>query len=125
MATSPVAGRCWRSAHLPDGNNESLIEESAIIQIFLAEQFPLTVRVPPRAFWQLPLMAVIMALIAGAVGIVRRVRQARGSFPRPGPGGAAGTDRGPFANPLYVTVDGYVYDHEVGVNHGGAQRRAR
>lgn len=34
---------------------------------------------------------------------------------------AAGTDRSQFANPLYVTPDGYIYDHEVGVNHGGAE----
>jgi hypothetical protein len=34
---------------------------------------------------------------------------------------AAGTDRGQFANPLYITPDGYIYDHEVGVNHGGAE----
>lgn len=33
---------------------------------------------------------------------------------------AAGTDRGAFINPLYVTTDGYIYDHEVGTNHGGA-----
>jgi putative ABC transport system permease protein len=48
---------------------------AAIIQIFLSQQFPLTVTVPPRAFWQLPLMAVIMALIAGAVGM-RKVLKA-------------------------------------------------
>lgn len=34
---------------------------------------------------------------------------------------AAGTDRGQFTNPLMVSPDGYIYDHEVGVNHGGAQ----
>ncbi len=33
------------------------------------QQFPLPVTVPPRAFWQLPLLAVIMALVAGAVGM--------------------------------------------------------
>ncbi len=39
---------------------------AAVIQIFLAPAFPLKVRVPARAFWQLPLLAVIVALIAGA-----------------------------------------------------------
>ena len=48
---------------------------AAVIQIFLAPAFPLKVRVPPRAFWQLPLLAVIVALIAGAVGM-RRVARA-------------------------------------------------
>jgi putative ABC transport system permease protein len=48
---------------------------AAIIQIFLAEQFPLAVTVPVRAFWQLPLLAVVMALIAGAVGM-RKVLKA-------------------------------------------------
>jgi len=42
---------------------------AAIIQIFLAPQFPLPVTVPARAFWQLPLLAVVMALAAGAVGM--------------------------------------------------------
>ena len=48
---------------------------AAIIQIFLAPQFPLAVTVPARAFWQLPLLAVVMALIAGAVGM-RKVLKA-------------------------------------------------
>ena len=48
---------------------------AAIIQIFLAQQFPLAVTVPARAFWQLPLFAVVMALIAGAVGM-RKVLKA-------------------------------------------------
>lgn len=42
---------------------------AAIIQIFLAPQFPLPVTVPARAFWQLPLLAVVMALAAGAIGM--------------------------------------------------------
>jgi len=48
---------------------------AAVIQIFLAPQFPLAVTVPARAFWQLPLFAVVMALIAGAVGM-RKVLKA-------------------------------------------------
>jgi putative ABC transport system permease protein len=47
---------------------------AAIIQIFLAPAFPLKVRVPARAFWQLPLMAVVMSLIAGAVGMRQVMR---------------------------------------------------
>jgi len=47
---------------------------AAIIQIFLAPQFPLPVTVPSRAFWQLPLLAVIMALAAGAVGMRKVLR---------------------------------------------------
>jgi putative ABC transport system permease protein len=48
---------------------------AAILQIFLAEQFPLEVTVPARAFWQLPLLAVVMALLAGAIGM-RKVLKA-------------------------------------------------
>ena len=47
---------------------------AAIIQIFLADQFPLAVTVPIRAFWQLPLLAVVMALVAGAVGMRKVLR---------------------------------------------------
>lgn len=43
----------------------------AVVQLFLAPAFPLRVRVPDRAFWQLPLLAVVVALIAGAVGMRR------------------------------------------------------
>ncbi len=42
---------------------------AAIIQVFLAPQFPLPVTVPTSAFWQLPLLAVVMALAAGAIGM--------------------------------------------------------
>jgi putative ABC transport system permease protein len=48
---------------------------AAILQIFLAEQFPLEVTVPARAFLQLPVLAVVMALVAGAVGM-RKVLKA-------------------------------------------------
>jgi putative ABC transport system permease protein len=47
---------------------------AAIIQIFLAPRFPLPVTVPPRAFWQLPLMAVVMALLAGVAGMRKVLR---------------------------------------------------
>jgi hypothetical protein len=32
----------------------------------------------------------------------------------------AGTDRGVFTNPLLISIDGYVYEHEVGFDYGGA-----
>ena len=47
---------------------------AAIIQIFLAPLFPLPVTVPNSAFWQLPLLAVIMALAAGAIGMRKVLR---------------------------------------------------
>ena len=47
---------------------------AAIIQIFLAPQFPLPVTVPSSAFWQLPLLAVVMALAAGAIGMRKVLR---------------------------------------------------
>ena len=47
---------------------------AAIIQIFLAPRFPLPVTVPTEAFWQLPLLAVVMALAAGAIGMRKVLR---------------------------------------------------
>lgn len=47
---------------------------AAIIQIFLAPQFPLPVTVPSEAFWQLPLLSVVMALAAGAIGMRKVLR---------------------------------------------------
>ena len=47
---------------------------AAIIQVFLAPQFPLPVTVPARAFWQLPLLAVVMAIAAGAIGMRKVLR---------------------------------------------------
>jgi hypothetical protein len=37
----------------------------------------------------------------------------------------AGTDRGVFSYPIIVSPDGYVYEHEVGVNYDGAAPYAR
>jgi putative ABC transport system permease protein len=36
--------------------------------------FPLPVRVPARAFWQVPVLAVVMALVAGGVGMRKVLR---------------------------------------------------
>jgi putative ABC transport system permease protein len=46
----------------------------AVIQVFLAPRFPLVVIVPARAFWQLPVFAVVMALAAGIVGMRKVLR---------------------------------------------------
>jgi putative ABC transport system permease protein len=47
---------------------------AAVVQRFMAPAFPLRVRVPARAFWQLPLLAVAMALLAGLAGMRRVAR---------------------------------------------------
>ncbi len=44
---------------------------AAVVQYLLVPAFPLKVRVPMRAFWQVPLLAVVMALLAGAAGMRR------------------------------------------------------
>lgn len=59
---------------------------AAVIQLFLAPAFPLRVRVPARAFWQLPLLAIVMALVAGAAGM----RRVAGSDPALAFAGAGG-----------------------------------
>ena len=47
---------------------------AAVLQRFITPAFPLRVRVPARAFWELPLLAVAMALIAGVAGMRRVAR---------------------------------------------------
>ncbi|MEM8619791.1 MAG: ABC transporter permease [Actinomycetota bacterium] len=47
----------------------------AVIQLFLAPRFPLRVRLPASAYWQLPVLAIVVALVAGAVGM-RKVASA-------------------------------------------------
>jgi putative ABC transport system permease protein len=44
----------------------------AFLQTFVAPLFPMTIRVPAKAFWQIPLGGVIVALLAGIAG-ARRV----------------------------------------------------
>ncbi|MEM9200881.1 MAG: FtsX-like permease family protein [Actinomycetota bacterium] len=41
----------------------------AIIQLGVAPAFPLTIRVPAGAFWQVPVIAVVVAVIASALGL--------------------------------------------------------
>lgn len=48
---------------------------AAGLAVVLTPVFPLKVRVPARAFWELPLLAVIVAVLAALAGI-RRVRRA-------------------------------------------------
>ncbi len=59
---------------------------AAFVQIFLAPAFPLKVSVPSRAFWQLPLFAVVMALLAGLAGM-RRVARSDPALAFAGAGG--------------------------------------
>lgn len=59
---------------------------AAVIQLFLAPAFPLRVRVPSRAFWQLPVFAVVMALVAGAAGM-RKVARSDPALAFAGAGG--------------------------------------
>jgi putative ABC transport system permease protein len=47
---------------------------ASVIQMFLVPAFPLPVRVPGRAFWQVPVLAVVMALVAGGVGMRKVLR---------------------------------------------------
>jgi putative ABC transport system permease protein len=42
---------------------------ASVIQLFLAPMFPLKVTVPGRAFLQIPVIAVVLALVGGAVGM--------------------------------------------------------
>jgi putative ABC transport system permease protein len=44
------------------------------LQAVMAPAFPLRVRVPQEAFWQVPLLSVAIALLAGATGITRVLR---------------------------------------------------
>jgi putative ABC transport system permease protein len=44
------------------------------LQLLVAPAFPLEVRVPGRAFWQVPVLAVVVALVAGAAGMRRVAR---------------------------------------------------
>lgn len=62
------------------------VAAAAAIQLGLAPAFPLRVRVPVRAFWQLPVFAVVMALLAGVAGM-RRVARSDPALAFAGAGG--------------------------------------
>lgn len=59
---------------------------AAVIQLFLAPAFPLKVTVPTRAFVQIPVLAVVVALIAGAAGM-RKVASSDPALAFAGAGG--------------------------------------
>ena len=58
----------------------------AVIQLGLAPAFPLKVRVPSSAFWQVPVIAVVVAVLASVLGL----RRVASSDPVEAFGGASG-----------------------------------
>ena len=58
---------------------------AAVLQFLLVPVFPMAVRVPARSLWQLPLVAMIVALVAAAGGM-RRVRRTDPAQAFAGPG---------------------------------------
>jgi putative ABC transport system permease protein len=58
---------------------------AALLQALLVPVFPLKVRVPLRALWQLPLLSVVVSLMAAGAGL-RRVRKADPALAFGGPG---------------------------------------
>ncbi len=57
-----------------------------VLQRLIVPMFPLRVRVPGRALWQIPVGAVVAALLAGAAGL-RRVASTDPASAFSGPGG--------------------------------------
>ena len=57
-----------------------------MLQRLIVPLFPLRVRVPGRALWQIPVGAVVAALLAGAAGL-RRVASTDPASAFAGPGG--------------------------------------
>jgi putative ABC transport system permease protein len=58
---------------------------AAALQVLLRPAFPLRVQVPARAYWQLPLLAVALALVTGMAGM-RRVARTDPAAAFAGPG---------------------------------------
>lgn len=58
---------------------------AAVLQSVIVPVFPLKVRVPVRALWQLPLLAMVVGLVAAAAGM-RRVRRTDPAQAFAGPG---------------------------------------
>jgi putative ABC transport system permease protein len=56
------------------------------VQAIIEPVFPLRVRVPARAFWQIPIVAVAVAVVAG-LGGMRRVARSDPAEAFAGPGG--------------------------------------
>jgi putative ABC transport system permease protein len=61
------------------------VAAAAVLQFLLVPVFPMTVRVPARSLWQLPLLSIIVALVAAAGGL-RRVRRTDPAHAFAGPG---------------------------------------
>jgi putative ABC transport system permease protein len=59
---------------------------AAILQALIEPVFPLRVRVPAKAYWQIPVVAVGVAIIAG-LGGMRRVTRSDPAAAFSGPGG--------------------------------------
>jgi putative ABC transport system permease protein len=59
---------------------------AAILQALIEPVFPLRVRVPAKAYWQIPLVAVVVAVLAG-LGGMRRVTRSDPAAAFSGPGG--------------------------------------
>ncbi|NNE95344.1 MAG: ABC transporter permease, partial [Acidimicrobiales bacterium] len=63
----------------------SAVVLAGILQALIEPIFPLKVRVPAKAYWQIPLVAVIVAVLAG-LGGMRRVRGSDPAAAFAGPG---------------------------------------
>ena len=59
---------------------------AAVLQALIEPVFPLQVRVPAKAYWQIPLVAAVVAVLAG-VGGMRRVTRSDPAAAFAGPGG--------------------------------------
>ena len=59
---------------------------AAILQALIQPVFPLQVRVPAKAYWQIPLVAMVVAVLAG-LGGMRRVTRSDPAAAFSGPGG--------------------------------------
>ena len=57
-----------------------------VLQALLVPLFPMAVIVPTRAFWQIPVFAIVMALLAGAAGM-RKVASSDPALAFAGAGG--------------------------------------
>ena len=56
-----------------DGRWANFYNIASVLQVALVPVFPLEVTVPDRAFWQIPVIAVLVSLVAGGVGLRKAV----------------------------------------------------
>jgi len=64
----------------------SAVALAAVLQALIEPVFPLRVRVPAKAYWQIPLVAAVVAILAG-LGGMRRVTRSDPAAAFAGPGG--------------------------------------